>query len=76
MEQIHCHICGGFIGDERGVAYRLPVAANGRIAEPRSALCECDTPVVYGPPAGHMSSPGMPAMGFVRGLRPSGAGRN
>ena len=70
MEQIHCHACGGFIGDARAVAYRLPLEP-GRVSDPRSALCECATPTVYGAPPGHASSPGMPAVKLERAARRS-----
>ena len=72
MNAIHCHTCGGFIGDARAIAYRLP-SDPGRVAVPSSALCECAVPVVYGPPPGHHSSPGFPAMAS-RGGTPSGQG--
>ncbi|HEX4600033.1 MAG TPA: hypothetical protein VH116_01470 [Gemmatimonadales bacterium] len=59
--EIHCHICGGFINDPGVIAYRLPVDAPSGVV-PVSALCTCRTPTVYGPPPGHASSPGMPAI--------------
>jgi hypothetical protein len=65
MEPIHCHGCGGFISDGRAIDYRLPLRPS-RVAEPRSALCECEAPVLYGAPPGHASSPSLPAMGRVR----------
>lgn len=62
MNEIHCHACGGFISDTTLITYRLP-RDNGHVASPRTALCDCAPPILYGPPPGHMSSPGMPAMG-------------
>jgi len=59
--EIHCHVCGGFIGDPGYVSYRLPTPA-APAAVPRSALCTCGAPIIYGPPPGHSSSPGMPAL--------------
>ena len=72
MSTIHCDTCGGFIGDARAIAYHLPLDS-GRVAAPSSALCQCAVPVVYGPPPGHHSSPGFPAMASRGG--PSGQGR-
>lgn len=64
MTDIHCHSCGGFIsGDPRGVSYRLPSNA-APTATPHSSLCLCDPPIVYGPPPGHVSSPGMPSVAY------------
>ena len=62
MSEIHCHMCGGFISDTALIAYRLPLDP-GSVAEPRSALCTCLRPLLYGPPPGHASSPGMPRVG-------------
>jgi hypothetical protein len=64
MVEIHCHVCGGFISDSAVIAYRLPLDT-GHSAAPRSALCDCQPPVVYAAPPGHMSSPGMPAAARV-----------
>jgi hypothetical protein len=47
MPTIHCHLCGGFIANPAGTTYRKPDAATPP-AIPRSALCLCDHPVVYG----------------------------
>lgn len=58
--EIHCHTCGGFIGDARAVTYEAP-RERGEVAEPRSGLCACGAPVVYGPPPGSSSTPGIPA---------------
>jgi hypothetical protein len=59
MNEIHCHTCGGFIGDRALIAYQLPLDPGG-VAEPHSALCTCSRPMLYGAPPGHASSPGMP----------------
>jgi hypothetical protein len=64
MDAIHCHACGGFISDARAIDYRLAPSTAG-VAEPHTALCECVAPVLYGAPPGHMSSPGMPAVGYA-----------
>jgi len=61
MMPIHCHACGGFIGELGSISYRLPPAA-APPAAPRSGLCTCGGAIVYGPPPGHSSSPGMPAV--------------
>jgi hypothetical protein len=59
MLDIYCHSCGGFICDPRHIEYRLPPSpAEG--ARPRSSFCSCTPPIVYGPPPGYLSSPGMP----------------
>jgi hypothetical protein len=57
---IHCHGCGGFIGDPGPISYRLPPEL-ARPAIPHSGLCACTPPIVYGPPPGYLSSPGMPS---------------
>ena len=63
MSGIHCHTCGGFIdGDPREISYRLP-GDTVLMAAPRSGLCACRPPVLYEAPPGHLSSPGMPAVG-------------
>ena len=62
MPTIHCHLCGGFIANPAGTTYRTPDAAKGP-AIPRSALCLCDHPVVYG-----TAEPG-PALRDVRHIR-------
>ena len=49
MPTIHCHICGGFIGNPARTTYRVPDAAIPPVV-PHSALCVCDHPVVYGTP--------------------------
>jgi hypothetical protein len=58
MSEIHCHACGGFIIDPAGVSYQLPSAAAHTVA-PRSGLCTCHQSVVYGPPPGYVSLPGV-----------------
>jgi hypothetical protein len=49
MTEIHCHNCGGFIGDERPVVYDIP-REKVRLAVPHSDLCRCPQPVVYAAP--------------------------
>ncbi len=58
MSEIHCYNCGGFINDPSKVAHRPPPNATHKLfaATPTSALCTCQPPVVYGPPAGRSSS--------------------
>ena len=65
MIEIHCYNCGGFIGEPKLISHQLPPSAAHAVfaAIPSSALCTCNPPVVYGPPAGHSSSPGMPSLG-------------
>jgi hypothetical protein len=63
LVEIHCHVCGGFISDRKLIAYRMP--SDAATASPRSALCDCGQPILYGAPPGHMSSPGMPAIARV-----------
>ena len=55
--QIHCHNCGGFISDPSFISYRLP-GDPPEMAAPRTGLCMCGAPTVYGPPPGRSSSPG------------------
>jgi hypothetical protein len=57
MREIHCHRCGGFIADAGTIAYVLPCEA--AVAAPRSDLCDCSPAVVYGPPPGYLTSPGL-----------------
>jgi hypothetical protein len=64
MNEIHCDTCGGFITDLATVSYRLASAATVP-APPHSALCTCTPTIVYGPPAGYMSWPGLPGMSKV-----------
>lgn len=58
MPEIHCHGCGGFIADPANVSYQL--ASDTTVtAVPRTGLCTCQPSIVYGPPAGYMSWPGL-----------------
>jgi hypothetical protein len=61
MVEIHCYQCGGFISDPQEISHRRPpdAAHAGLAATPRSALCTCRPPVVYGPPPGRASTPQM-----------------
>jgi len=58
MLDIHCHACGGFIGDPAHTTHR-PLADPATIATPQSRICTCTASVVYGPPAGYASIPAM-----------------
>ena len=49
MPTIHCHLCGGFIGNPDGTRYRAPDTSTPPVA-PHSALCVCDHSIVYGTP--------------------------
>ena len=61
MNEIHCDICGGSVADPATVSYRL--ASVGIVpAPPHSARCTCTVAIVYGPPAGYMSWPGLPVV--------------
>ena len=60
MREIHCHVCGGSVSDPATVSYRLASAAIIP-AQPRDASCNCTAAIVYGPPAGYMSWPGLPS---------------
>jgi hypothetical protein len=62
--EIHCHTCGGFISEPSTISFQLPQTP-ARVAEPRTGLCTCGAPTVYGPPPGHSSSPGMPGAGYL-----------
>ena len=59
MNVIHCHVCGGSVGDPATVSYRVATAAV-IVPQPRVAPCSCATAIVYGPPEGYMSWPGLP----------------
>lgn len=48
MLEIHCHRCGGFIGNPAGTTYREASASTPPVS-PHSGLCVCGKPVVYGP---------------------------
>lgn len=59
MIELHCAQCGGFVTELRNVAYRP--APDGADAAPLTReLCACAQPIVFGPPPGFMSSPGIP----------------
>jgi hypothetical protein len=45
---IHCHRCGGFIGNPEGTTYREPSVTTPPVV-PHSALCGCAHALVYGP---------------------------
>lgn len=48
MSEIHCHRCGGFIGNPAGTTYRQ--ASSGTPpAAPHSGMCVCSDAVVYAP---------------------------
>lgn len=64
-KEIHCHACGGFIGDSRTVSY-MAQGERAQVMAPRSGLCGCGSPTVYGPPPGNSSTPGIPGMGHGR----------
>jgi len=47
MLEIHCHRCGGFIGNPAGTTYReAPMTTPP--ATPHSGLCVCGDSMVYG----------------------------
>jgi len=48
MLEIHCHRCGGFIGNPAGTTYRESPMATPPVA-PHSRLCACREATVYGP---------------------------
>lgn len=58
MSEIHCHTCGGFIAEPGAISYRQPSDAP-LMAAPHSGLCACTPAVVYGPPPGYVSWPGL-----------------
>lgn len=68
MDEIHCHVCGGFIGDPEGISYRQPSDATPPAA-PRSGLCGCDQSILYGPPPGYVSWPGWASVARSRVAR-------
>ena len=48
MLEIHCHRCGGFIGNPAGTTYReAPNPAPPVV--PHSGMCVCGEATVYGP---------------------------
>jgi hypothetical protein len=55
MREIHCHGCGGFIGEPATVSYRLPLGG-APMASPHAMLCGCTPAIVYGPPPGWVTS--------------------
>ncbi len=59
MAELHCAFCGGFISQLRYVSYQPAPAAAVAVAV-TGELCSCVPPIVYGPPPGYLSSPGMP----------------
>ena len=61
MNEIHCHTCGGLVGDPATVSHRLASAAIVP-ALPQGTRCQCTPPIVFGPPSGYMSWPGLPGM--------------
>jgi hypothetical protein len=59
MIELHCAHCGGFVTELRHVSYR-PVSDGAVAAALTRELCACAPPIVFGPPPGYMSSPGLP----------------
>ena len=55
MADIHCHRCGGFIGNPEGTTYREPSVAAPPVV-PHSGMCLCDHSLVYGPKPNLMAS--------------------
>ena len=47
MSEIHCHRCGGFIGNPAGTTFR-EASMMAPPAVPHSAMCVCSDAVVYG----------------------------
>jgi hypothetical protein len=60
MIDIHCHVCGGFITDPERISHRSADGASPP-AVPKSATCQCTESVIFGPPVGYASVPGMKA---------------
>lgn len=58
MAEIHCHVCGGFIANPAGTSYLEPSDATP-VAVPHSGLCGCTPAIVFGPPPGYVSWPGL-----------------
>jgi hypothetical protein len=48
MLEIHCHRCGGFIGNPAGTTYR-EASMGTPPAAPHSGMCVCSAPTVTGP---------------------------
>lgn len=61
MTVIYCDSCGGLVSDPATVSHRLSSAAIV-LAQPQSGPCGCTPPIVYGPPAGYMSWPGIASL--------------
>lgn len=59
MFELHCVQCGGFITEQRYVSYQ-PATATAVAAPVTMGLCSCAPPVVFGPPPGYLSIPGIP----------------
>jgi hypothetical protein len=75
MSEIHCHTCGGFITDPGAVSYQVPSGTDA--VAPHSALCACIPSVVYGPPPGYVTWPGLTNLASPSALeRSRAAGRN
>jgi hypothetical protein len=72
MEQLHCGMCGGVVGDPARIAYRLPDLAI-TVAASHGQLCACAIPVHYGPPDGFSSMVSIPSVGHP-GRRGGGRG--
>ena len=69
MPEIHCHRCGGFIGDPAGTTYRAASSATPPAA-PHSGMCMCGDSVVYGPaPVVYGPAPTAEARGAVYRIR-------
>lgn len=47
MLEIHCHRCGGFIGNPAGTTYREASMGTPPVA-PHSGMCVCAEATVYG----------------------------
>jgi hypothetical protein len=50
------------------VSYRLP-SGTAVTAKPQAGLCTCTPSVVYGPPPGYLSWPGLPSPGWPNVVR-------
>jgi len=48
MLEIHCHRCGGFIGNPAGTTYREAPHPTPPVV-PHSGMCVCGAATVYGP---------------------------
>jgi hypothetical protein len=46
VHTIHCHFCGGVVGDRATIQYRPP-RASAQFALPQDAPCTCTPPIVY-----------------------------